>query len=152
MNCFYHPDRPAVSTCLDCGKGLCPQCASHTNPSLCPECFDKRKETNIRADIRSLVLYIGLFIIGYNLANTTSAGPTTEYNPFVVGYCCVSLVSGWKFLTRYQPLFLQYASIIIWFFYFLIKILFSVWVGAILSPFIIGKKIYRIIKYWKMRY
>lgn len=151
MNCFYHPDRPAVTTCTDCGKGLCSECASHSTPILCPECFDKRKEGNIRKDIRSLVIYVLLFIAGYSLA-PDDPGKSPEYNPFMIGYALVSIVTGWQFLTRYQPLFLQYASIVIWFFYFLVKILLSVWVGAILSPFIIIRKIYRIVKYWKMQY
>ena len=151
MNCFYHPDRPAVTTCTDCGKGLCSECASHSTPILCPECFDKRKEGNIRKDIRSLVIYVLLFIAGYSLA-PDDPGKSSEYNPFMIGYALVSIVTGWQFLTRYQPLFLQYASIVIWFFYFLVKILLSVWAGAILSPFIIIRKIYRIVKYWKMQY
>lgn len=28
MNCFHHPDRPAVGICKSCGRGLCPACAA----------------------------------------------------------------------------------------------------------------------------
>jgi hypothetical protein len=27
MNCFNHPTQTAVAQCVDCGKGLCPECA-----------------------------------------------------------------------------------------------------------------------------
>ena len=28
MNCFNHPDKPAVGCCKSCFKGLCPDCAA----------------------------------------------------------------------------------------------------------------------------
>ena len=28
MNCYNHSDQPAVSTCIDCGKGLCSECSN----------------------------------------------------------------------------------------------------------------------------
>ena len=28
MNCFYHPDKPAVGICKSCCKGLCEVCAT----------------------------------------------------------------------------------------------------------------------------
>lgn len=28
MNCFYHPDKPAVGICKSCSKGLCIDCAA----------------------------------------------------------------------------------------------------------------------------
>ena len=26
MNCYYHPNTPAVATCRDCGKAICRDC------------------------------------------------------------------------------------------------------------------------------
>ena len=43
MNCFIHEDRIAVATCLNCGKGMCAECASFfdttgQNNGHCPTC------------------------------------------------------------------------------------------------------------------
>ena len=34
MNCFYHPDRPAVGLCKHCQRGLCSDCAALVGDSL----------------------------------------------------------------------------------------------------------------------
>lgn len=34
MNCYNHPDRPAVGTCKACGKGLCADCSSDLGHGL----------------------------------------------------------------------------------------------------------------------
>src|SRR5215475_1258680 len=28
MNCFEHPQKPAVGTCTNCGRGLCKECTT----------------------------------------------------------------------------------------------------------------------------
>ena len=42
MNCYYHPNTPAVATCRDCGKAICRDCATEmTNGDLlCPSCLE----------------------------------------------------------------------------------------------------------------
>lgn len=44
MNCFNHPDKPAVAQCPDCGRGLCIECATVHEPPVCARCFQKRTE------------------------------------------------------------------------------------------------------------
>jgi len=45
MDCERHPGQEAVGKCLECGKGICPQCVTETNQVLvCPECFQKRTD------------------------------------------------------------------------------------------------------------
>ena len=34
MNCFYHREITAVGVCRACGRALCPQCASESEPQL----------------------------------------------------------------------------------------------------------------------
>ncbi|MEW6085057.1 MAG: hypothetical protein AB1607_10725 [Chloroflexota bacterium] len=34
MNCYYHPDKPAIALCKYCQRGLCSDCASHAGDSL----------------------------------------------------------------------------------------------------------------------
>ena len=34
MNCFYHPDKPALGLCKHCQRGLCSDCATLVDDSL----------------------------------------------------------------------------------------------------------------------
>lgn len=42
MNCMQHPDAAAVTSCVQCGLGMCPECVNHgirqDSKSLCPRC------------------------------------------------------------------------------------------------------------------
>ena len=42
MNCYYHPDKPAIGLCKYCLRGLCENCASHAGDSLA--CRDMHEE------------------------------------------------------------------------------------------------------------
>ena len=42
MNCYNHPDLPAVSSCIDCNKGLCIECSSRYTFPICVECNKNR--------------------------------------------------------------------------------------------------------------
>lgn len=44
MNCFYHPDRPAVGICKHCQRGVCTECAAVVDDVLA--CKD-RHETKV---------------------------------------------------------------------------------------------------------
>jgi hypothetical protein len=46
MNCFYHPDRPAVGLCKYCQRGLCTECAAIIDDVLACK---KRHEDEVRA-------------------------------------------------------------------------------------------------------
>jgi hypothetical protein len=63
INCYNHPDRPAVAQCSDCGKGLCAQCASDYARPICNAC--NRKRINIEKDgiVKELLLTLGLGIV-----------------------------------------------------------------------------------------
>ncbi len=34
MNCYYHPDRPAIGLCKYCQRGLCSECGANAGDSL----------------------------------------------------------------------------------------------------------------------
>ena len=42
MNCYYHPNTPAVATCRDCGKAICKDCTTEMSNGdlLCPTCLE----------------------------------------------------------------------------------------------------------------
>ena len=42
MNCFYHPDKPAVGLCKHCQRGLCIACAADVEGNLA--CKDSHEE------------------------------------------------------------------------------------------------------------
>jgi sulfite exporter TauE/SafE len=46
VNCYYHPDQPAVGLCKHCQRGLCSDCAADADGSLA--CKD-RHEKQVRA-------------------------------------------------------------------------------------------------------
>lgn len=55
MNCFNHPDRPAVAQCPDCSKGLCIECATAHETHICQACYQKKVEE--RQNIEALEGY-----------------------------------------------------------------------------------------------
>ncbi len=38
MNCYNHPEKPAVVQCRQCGKGFCVDCANDVVDGICPSC------------------------------------------------------------------------------------------------------------------
>lgn len=42
MNCFYHPDRPAIGLCKHCQRGLCRACAADVEDVLA--CRDRHEQ------------------------------------------------------------------------------------------------------------
>jgi hypothetical protein len=42
MNCYYHPNQPAVGICKHCQRGLCIACAADVDDSLA--CKDRHEE------------------------------------------------------------------------------------------------------------
>lgn len=50
MNCFNHPDRPAVAQCPDCSKGLCIECATAHETHICQACYQKKVEERQNAE------------------------------------------------------------------------------------------------------
>lgn len=42
MNCYYHPEREAVGTCVSCGKPICAECKVVLEEKFyCNPCADK---------------------------------------------------------------------------------------------------------------
>jgi hypothetical protein len=43
MNCDYHPAREAISTCVECGKPVCPECkVEYEGKTYCTLCIEKK--------------------------------------------------------------------------------------------------------------
>lgn len=48
MNCAYHVNEVAVAQCVDCGRGLCKECAAKFNVAICETCYEARIENDKR--------------------------------------------------------------------------------------------------------
>jgi sulfite exporter TauE/SafE len=51
MQCFYHPDRPALGVCTHCQRGICPECLSLVEDRLACR---NRHEEQVRASTQVL--------------------------------------------------------------------------------------------------
>jgi hypothetical protein len=130
MNCFNHPEEVAVASCVDCGKGLCKNCASLYQMPICNECNLKRVKTDkgnlVRVYVPSVVLFIpwmlwcianGSFLMG-----------------FIAGFIFAGIPWGWKVVTFIQPKMFLFLSFGGWVVYFLIKFVISCFVGIVALP------------------
>lgn len=81
MNCFNHPQNPAVGICKSCGKGLCVHCAAELpNGLACREACEERvgllnemvdsyqqmklSHKSMARSVSALCLVLGLFLLG----------------------------------------------------------------------------------------
>jgi len=51
MNCYYHPDRPAVAQCKRCGRGYCHEEADLFKDGVCLDC-QRTEENKIQQESR----------------------------------------------------------------------------------------------------
>lgn len=79
----------------------------------------------------SMIIIYGLLVLGLN----------SESQVILGGTLLVCAIFGWKALNRITPDIFLFMSIGGWAIYFLIKGLLSIFVGAFVAPFQIGKMI-----------
>ena len=142
MNCYNHPIQPAVAQCIDCGKGLCNQCATAYCTPICNSCNKLRIKTERTSITKELLL---TFTVGITLAYLY--GQIAVYNTdysfslkhdvlfyVIFSYIFAGLVVGWKTLTRITPNVFLILPIVGWLIFFIIKLFLSFWVGLIMLP------------------
>jgi len=64
MNCFNHTEEVAVSSCADCGKGLCKSCSSLYEMPICNECNLRRVKSDKSNILKIYLPSVVLFLIG----------------------------------------------------------------------------------------
>lgn len=148
MNCFNHPNEPAVARCVDCGKGLCAECASIYRPILCKSCYRRRKRNEIRRSILNLAFLIVLFAVGYKL-NFLS----TRENPdrqLLTGYLLMAVWAGYMFVEDVMPYKMMAGTNGQWTAYYIFKLALFTIVGFFIAPFTLLWAVFRIIKaFWR---
>lgn len=100
MKCYHHPDRDAVATCNECGRGLCQECASLYATPFCSDCTIsiatkyKKELENFYGSCGFMIVLISLVFavvyMGVSPLLALPAGATMGFS--IVG--CVMLFSG----------------------------------------------------------
>ncbi len=147
MNCYYHPESPAVACCSVCGKGLCVSCASESQ--ICPSCRIARIKKSVKSALIYLVILLVLGLIGYNWDFMGRDG-----NPecFLSAYCLVSICTGaYLLLGKFQRpagTILVYDADTYGFiqlFGLIIKAVLAFAVGILVTPIVIIWQLFRLI-------
>lgn len=150
MNCYNHHNDPAVATCIDCGKGLCNNCAHKYNIPICDNCNQiriKNEKGNIVKNwIIIAILTLLLFpIFPKPLANNFIDFLIVSLFFLVIFYIAISIVYGWKFLVSITSITFLILPVIGWIIYFVVKLTLSCLIGFFVAPI----KLYQDIKRYK---
>ena len=129
MNCYFHPNEPAVTQCAECGRGLCRDCASAPGGNLCRNCIEKAKSEKRALLIRSIAIFAIVFVLCLSAPGA----------PFFVALLVAGTPCGWRALSGIQPRMFLFLPIIGWLIYFGIKLFLSYWIGYIAMPMQIVK-------------
>lgn len=152
MNCFNHPNESAVGTCQDCKKGLCQNCATKYEISICNDCNSKRIQIEKTEIIKNLlaIIFIGGFLFLFNKSISKSQIPVTFTQMLFSYYACCSIVAGWRFLNKITPQMFLFLPIIGWVIYFFVKLFISALIGFFVLPYILFRDIKRYIELRKI--
>lgn len=130
MNCYYHPDRQSVAQCVDCGKGLCQECAGRNTKKvpLCPDCAKKRLRKSIRAGIIYFLVLAIVYFIGYEVGMNTNNHENWGYW-FMALWTGLCLMSGKFEIPFLTTLLAPTAGCVL----MVIKFILAMVIGAILT-------------------
>lgn len=127
MKCYRHPDRDAVGTCEDCGRGLCQECISYYSMPICTECNLKRFHLEKQGIYKEFLLTAVFAILGIVLA--FSGNPQGIIDVITVIWATAGVYPGWRMLTRITPNVFLVLPIIGWVLYFIIKLFIAIFIG-----------------------
>lgn len=155
MNCYNHPTQTAVAQCVDCGKGLCSQCASMYSIPICSTCNKQRITSEKGRTTKELLvtfilggiltyLFVRLFSIPVGPDNHTIRFDTPTY--IILFYICAGVVAGWQTLTKITPQIFLLLPIIGWLIYFAVKLFLSFWLGLVMLPIRTVRNIFMLVK------
>jgi len=136
MKCYTHPENDGVSTCKECGKGLCPPCTNKYSLPLCDSCgMDIAK---FRKNIVYKNIILTLIFGALGLFMTTSGTHHASLASIVGGtYALAAFPWGWSALTKITPKIFLFMPIAGWIFYFMVKGFIATWVGLVAFPWMI---------------
>lgn len=147
MKCYNHPDQEAIAQCIDCGKGLCQECATRWDPPICDSCQNRRGNAELASLNREVMLYAGLSIVGivfgFVMASSMKElGAGVIVLIFTYGITFPMYAAGWKWLNHLTDRFTLLATPMVWIIYLFVKLMLSAVVGMIALPY----RLYSIFK------
>ena len=138
MNCYNHAETTAVASCIDCGKGLCKECASLYSSPICNECNLARVGEDRSSNIKVFIPSMLFFIIGFVLMMMSKSHEGTIIqkilSAIVLGYLFGGIPWGWRVITFITPQMFLFMSIFGWIIYFVLKLILSFAVGIVAMP------------------
>ena len=171
MNCVKHPNKPAVAICVDCGCGLCYDCANkYREIYICTRCANARISANDEKEIsrekkcykRDMLCIRGYFILLVvagliDLNFVTNGGRNIIYGslPFLI-FVIVFLPTlpwGWRtisdMMAKHQPKHVYWVSwpLIVIGYYF--KFIGSLLIGPFITPSLMKRAIKSVKEYRK---
>lgn len=160
MNCFTHPNTTSVSTCLNCGKGLCVTCTAYYALPICNTCYKNLKKEDFIKVIRETltVLLLGALVMCISMSCISkeelakimffSASPSSKFFAVACAYAAVGTVVGWRTLSNLTAGYFLVLPIIGWIIYIMFKLPFAIFIGSFYTPIWFIKKIIQLKKLW----
>ena len=103
MNCYNHEERGIVAQCIDCGKGLCKECAEKYqsfNLVVCDNCANVRNSYDKGAFTKTITTAVIALIVGLFIS-ISSGMEIGSILLFSVLTACVPF--GWRILNKITP-------------------------------------------------
>ena len=136
MKCAYHNEIDAVSTCSDCGVGLCLTCTREFEEPICSGCNQKRVNSDAAAWKQQIALTVVAGIVGFFVSMAMWKDSGVAWSMVPIGtYALAGLPYGWKALDRITPSIFLVLPLAGWAIYFLIKFFLAYWVGLVALPY-----------------
>jgi hypothetical protein len=138
MECINHPGTPAAGSCQLCGKALCAACMNRFSPPLCQPCLIGHNASVARRLYIDLgitaVIFFGMLIV------MLVRNPAQIHAAIIFGLMFSCAYWGWQFLSRFSvPVFFTSGLGLIT--YLFIKFTLSVFIGFIVAPWQIFRRI-----------
>jgi putative membrane protein len=150
MNCYNHIDQTAVGTCIDCGKGLCNECAHKYTEPICDSCNLNRirKEKSEMIKRWGIILIVAFFITIFYYNISEDKASLTAFSLIGAFYSGIGIQYGWRALNAITPSMFLVLPIIGWFIYFVVKVAISGLIGFFITPI----KVFQDVKrYWELK-
>lgn len=137
MKCSNHVNNDAVSSCKDCGRGLCAECTNKFEFPICDRCNLNRSKGDTNSIFKSLSLSFVFAFIGITIwvALSSDFPKVYAFSYILVGYISASVPWGWATLTKITPNIFLFLPLIGWVIYFALKGYFALIVGPFVFPF-----------------
>ncbi|MRX64711.1 hypothetical protein [Maribacter luteus] len=164
MNCYKHPSLISVSKCMNCGRGLCPECTDRFAMPTCEKCSasQERAKKNIKKINKSSIVFemVITLSVGFAFCYLIKEGylfdmPKTDYfssslDNYIFFGLGAGVVSAYYTLPTIQSLLSTGTAIwggcFFWFIIYFLKFFIAMSIGIYILPFRVIYNIYRLFE------